>query len=264
MHSTVTFLGTGPSPGVPVIGCPCEICRSKDPRNMRTRSALHLRTPELSLLVDFGPDLRIQALREELTRVDAVLLTHTHLDHIAGFDELRAFCWHRESPLPIHASPDSIETLQRMFPWAFEDHGYRGYIRPDPIAFDGPFHIADLGITPLLVEHGGVTTHGFRFEFPGQAGSLAFISDVKSIPDATLPLMQDLDVLVIDALREKRHNTHMSIGEALAATDDVAPRKTFLTHLSHEVDYEHTCAKLPTGVSLAHDGLKLHFRPGRT
>ena len=135
MDSTFTFLGTGTSVGVPVIGCPCDICRSDDPRNKRTRSTVHLRTPELSLLIDFGPDLRLQALREDLTAVDAVLLTHAHLDHLAGFDELRAFCWHRDTTLPIHASPESIAVLQRMFPWAFEDHGYRGYIRPDPLKF---------------------------------------------------------------------------------------------------------------------------------
>lgn len=259
MESTLTFLGTGTSVGVPVIGCPCEICRSADPRNNRSRSAVHLRTPELSLLVDFGPDLRQQALREDLVSVDAVLLTHTHLDHIAGFDELRAFCWHRDNPLPIHASQASIDVLQTMFPWAFEDHGYRGYIRPDPRPFDGPFQLADLHITPLLVAHGSVTTHGFRFDFPGGA-SLAYISDVKSIPDATMPLLRNLDVLVIDALRIKEHNTHMSIDEALDASRVIGARRTLFTHLSHEIDYPTTSDTLPDTVGLAHDGLKLHFQ----
>jgi len=262
MDSIFTFLGTGTSVGVPVIGCPCGVCASGHPRNNRTRCTVHLRTPELSLLVDFGPDLRLQALREDLTAVDAVLLTHTHLDHVAGFDELRAFCWHREAPLPIHASRDSIMVLQRMFPWAFEDHGYRGYIRPDPIAFSGPFQVADLKITPLLVDHGAVTTHGFRFDFSG-GQSLAYISDVKAIPEATRPLMEGLDVLVLDALRIGKHNTHMSIGESLQASQSIAARRTLFTHLSHEIDYESTSAELPDGVALAYDGLKLHFRAGQ-
>lgn len=258
MASTFTFLGTGTSVGVPVIGCSCAVCQSGHPRNNRSRSAVHLRTPDLSLLVDFGPDLRLQALREGLCTVDAVLLTHSHLDHVAGFDELRAFCWHRDSPLPIHASAASIDVLQCMFPWAFEDHGYRGYIRPDPIAFDGPFAIADLRITPLPVDHGAVTTHGFRFELPG-GRSIAYISDVKSIPAATMPLLEDLDVLVLDALRVGPHSTHMSIGEALAASRAIGAGRTLLTHLSHEIDYESTSAGLPATIALAHDGLKLHF-----
>jgi len=260
MDTTLTFLGTGTSVGVPVIGCTCEVCTSDDPRNNRTRSSIHLQTPGLSLLVDFGPDLRQQALREGLTQVDEVLLSHGHLDHVAGFDELRAFCWHRETPLPIHSNRGSIEILQAMFPWAFEDHGYRGYIRPDPRIIDGPFTVADLAITPLRVDHGSVETHGFRFDLPsGQ--SVAYISDVKSIPDDTLPLLSGLDVLIIDCLRINPHATHMSVDESLAASRLVAAKQTFFTHLSHELDHEPTSAGLPDTILLATDGMKLLFQP---
>lgn len=257
MSTTLTFLGTGTSVGVPVIGCPCEICASGHPHNNRTRSSIHLRTPELSLLVDFGPDLRQQALRECLTVVDVVLLTHSHLDHIAGFDELRAFCWHRNAPLPIFAGPETMANLKRTFPWAFLAHEHRGYVQPDPHTIKGPFEFGDLHIMPLPVEHAGIETLGFRFELP-TGHSVAYISDVKSIPETTLPLLRDLDLLIIDALRPGRHNTHMSLGESLAAIDIIAPRETLLTHLSHELDA--TSQELPASVAMAHDQLKLHFQ----
>jgi len=259
MTSTLTFLGTGTSVGVPVIGCPCAICASPHPYNQRTRSSIHLRTPELSLLVDFGPDLRQQALREQLTVVDVVLVTHAHLDHIAGFDELRAFCWHRNAPLPMFAGPATMASLREMFPWAFLAHQNQGYVQPDPHVVKGPFEFGDLRITPLPVEHAGIETLGFRFDLPGNQ-SLAYISDVKSIPATTLPLLADLDLLAIDALRPGRHDTHMSLDEALAAIATISPRETLLTHLSHELDA--TTLELPESVALAHDGLKLHFQPG--
>ena len=258
MSSTVTFLGTGTSVGVPVIGCPCAVCASPHPHNNRTRSSIHLQTPELSLLVDFGPDLRLQALREKITSLDAVLLTHSHLDHIAGFDELRAFCWHRKVPLPIFAGPETMTSLKATFPWAFSDHTHRGYVRPDPQVIDGAFTLGDLHITPLPVKHADLETFGFRFDFPsGQ--SFAYISDVKSIPEGTLPLLTGLDLLTIDALRPGFHKTHMSLEESLAAIRSIAPRASLLTHLSHELDA--SSLELPEHVSLAHDGLKLHFQP---
>ena len=258
MSTTLTFLGTGTSVGVPVIGCPCEVCASTHPHNNRTRSSIHLQTPELSLLVDFGPDLRQQALRENLTAVDVVLLTHAHLDHIAGFDELRAFCWHRNAPLPIFAGPETMANLKRTFPWAFVAHEHRGYVQPDPHVIKGPFKFGDLHITPLPVEHARTETLGFRFDLPS-GHSFGYISDVKTIPESTLPLLADLDLLTIDALRPGLHATHMSLDESLAAIELIAPRETLLTHLSHELDA--TTLELPESISMAHDGLKLHFQP---
>ncbi|NNC87525.1 MAG: MBL fold metallo-hydrolase [Akkermansiaceae bacterium] len=242
------------------MGCTCAVCTSGDPRNNRTRCSLHIASPRTSALIDSGPDLREQALREGLTVVDAVVYTHAHLDHIVGFDELRAFCWHRDTPLPMHAGPKTLANLRTMFPWAFRTT-YPGYIKPDPRVIDGPFAVGDLRFTPLPVEHAGIETFGFRVETPS-GHSLAYISDVKSIPDATRRQMENLDVLIIDALRPGAHPTHMTIEESLATVRDLAPARTFLTHLAHDIDFAETSAKLPPGVALATDGLKFVFQRG--
>ena len=253
------FLGTSTSVGVPVIGCPCKVCCSKHPRDDRSRSSVFFEGPWGRLLIDSGPDLRQQALREKLTAVDAVLYTHEHLDHVAGFDELRAFCWRRESPLPLYGSPETLAGLARMYPWAFSvaDH-QPGYVRPEPREVEDHFELNGLKITPIEVEHGWVRTHGFRFDHP-DIGSLAYLPDVKVIPECSLKLLQDLDTLVIDALRHKEHQTHMSVAEALATIDFLQPAKSYLTHLSHELAWEETNRSLPTNVSLAYDGLSLTF-----
>ena len=162
-----TFLGTGTSVGVPVIGCGCVVCTSEDPRNRRLRSSVVVRAGGKTVLVDSGPDLRMQALREGLKEIDAIVYTHAHLDHVAGFDELRAFCWRRVEPLPLHATEECLGTLKNMYGWAFsEDNHYRGYVRPDARVIDGPFVIGDLRITPLPVEHAALETVGFLFGYP--------------------------------------------------------------------------------------------------
>ncbi|HBM77590.1 MAG TPA: hypothetical protein DD438_05725 [Verrucomicrobiales bacterium] len=256
---TATFLGTGTSVGVPVIGCSCPVCTSSHPGNQRTRSSLHLQTPGGSVLVDSGPDLRQQALREGLREIDAILYTHCHLDHIAGFDELRAFCWHRKDPLPLHAGPETMATLERMFPWAMSNTS-RNYVRPDPHLIEDAFTIKDLLVTPIPVTHPSVETFGFRFDFP-TGHSLAYISDVKEIPLTSIALLQDLDVFVVDALRPQPHPTHMNVEESLAVISQLKPRRSFLTHLAHEIDYREAADQLglPESVALACDGLKLTF-----
>jgi phosphoribosyl 1,2-cyclic phosphate phosphodiesterase len=254
----LTLLGTGTSVGVPVIGCPCRVCRSDDPRNKRTRSSIHVRAGDTSVLVDSGPDLREQALREELTKVDAVIYTHDHADHVVGFDELRAFCWHRDAPLPLLARPSCMATLQKMFGWAFSpENQYRGYIKPDPRLIDGPFSIGPLAITPLPVEHAATETHGFLFEAPG-APAVAYIPDVKRVPPETLALLRDkADILILDALRAQPHPTHLSTDEALEIIAQSDVRQAWLTHLSHECDHHELEATLPAGVRVAWDGLKI-------
>ena len=256
MH--LTFLGTGTSTGVPVIGCDCPVCTSGDPRNIRTRCSLLVEHEDTKILIDAGPDLREQALRENLRSLDAVLYTHAHLDHIAGFDELRAFCWSRDSPLPLHAHPGTLAALRAMFPWAFseENKARKGYVQPDPRETDGPFKIGSLDITPLPVLHASVPTQGYRLDAPGGA-SAAYLPDVKAIPEGTLPLMENLDLLVIDALRHKDHPTHMTLAEALAASEALGSPRTLLTHLTHDLDYTETNAALPPHATLAHDGLRL-------
>lgn len=255
--TTVTFLGTGTSVGVPVIGCDCLVCTSGNPRNTRTRCSLLVESVQTTVLIDSGPDLREQALREGLRKVDAVLYTHAHLDHIAGFDELRAFCWHRDTPLPLHAGPKTHAAFRQMFPWAFT-HNNPGYVRPTQVELDGPFTIGDLHIVPVPVDHAGIETFGYRFRFPhGQ--SMAYLPDVKTIPASSLDLLQDLDVLIIDALRHTEHATHMSVTEALTACRQLRPGQAVFTHLSHEIDID--TIELPDNAILATDGLKLTFAP---
>jgi len=229
---SLTFLGTSTSTGVPVIGCSCDICTSGDPLLTRTRSSIHLQTDDHSILVDSGPDLREQALRENLNTVDAVIYTHAHLDHITGFDEL-------------------------LFEWAFlPTNTYGGYIKPDPIEIDAPFQLGKLTVTPVPVVHGSVETQGYRFDFPG-IPSIAYLPDVKTIPDESKKLLANIPVLIIDCLHERQHPTHMSLDESLATSKSLGAEKTYFTHISHELDIYNVT--LPTRCSFAYDGLKLTF-----
>lgn len=252
---SLTFLGTGTSVGVPVIGCDCAVCTSADPRNKRTRASVLVRAGQTAILVDSGPDLREQALRERLRQVDAVCYTHAHLDHVAGFDELRAFCWHRDRPLPMHGTPACLDALRGMFGWAFDADGRKnpGYVWPDARPLNGPVRLGSLTVTPLPVEHAGIETIGFMFD--DGAARLAYLPDVKRVPAATMDLLRGVDVLVVDALRPHPHITHFSTGEALDCARACGAARTWLTHLGHENDHATLAASLPEGVAVAHDGL---------
>ncbi|MGJ8677771.1 MAG: MBL fold metallo-hydrolase [Akkermansiaceae bacterium] len=256
---SITFLGTGTSTGVPVIGCSCKICRSEDPRLIRTRSSIHLQTPEFSILVDSGPDLREQALRENLTHVDAVLYTHAHVDHIAGFDELRAYCWKSDTPLPLYGSKSLLEHLKNMYRWAFlPTNQYKGYIKPDPIETNGAFQLGELTVTPIPVIHGSMHTQGYRFDYP-DALSVAYIPDVKIIPAESMKLLQNIPCLIIDSLHQRQHPTHMNLSEALSVSKELNVQQVYLTHLSHELDVYEVAKELPNYAQFAYDGLKVHF-----
>lgn len=254
---SLTFLGTGTSVGVPVIGCKCPVCTSPEPRNRRLRSSALVRAGEVTVLVDSGPDLREQALRERLCAIDAVVYTHAHVDHVVGFDELRAFCWRKDGPLPLHATAECMATLKTMFGWAFaETNLFKGYVKPEERIIDGPIVYGDLKITPLPVEHAALETIGFLFEYPGSR-KIAYLPDVKRIPRDTMERLRKVDVLVVDSLRPLPHPTHFSLEEALDAIREAEAGEAWLTHLGHENEHATLDGQLPSGVRVAWDGLRI-------
>jgi phosphoribosyl 1,2-cyclic phosphate phosphodiesterase len=256
---TLTFLGTGTSLGIPLIRCDCNVCKSHDPCDKRTRSSIYCETPECSWGVDSGPDFRAQALRENIRRMDAMLFTHAHTDHVMGFDDLRPFCFGGKL-LPVYASEETMTTLKRSFAFAFEEVNPRalGYLRPDPRIVDGAFQLGATTITPLLVPHGRVTTTGYLFARGGRKIA-AYLNDCKAVPPAVMELIVGVEVVILDALRHKEHGTHMSVSEALAVAYEVSAKQTWLTHLSHELGHAETERTLPSSVRIAYDGLKLRL-----
>ncbi len=253
---TITFLGTGTSHGVPMIGCDCAVCHSIDPRDWRTRSSIYVETPECAWVVDTGTDFRTQVLREKIRRIDAVVYTHSHTDHVAGFDDLRVFC-PRGGALPIYASSETMGDLARMFAFAFNGQNlFPEYLRPQPHTIDGPFWLGGTELIPLPVLHGRAHVNGFLFTRDG-AKLAAYLSDCKSVPDSVLERISGVRVLIIDALRHRPHPTHLHVAEALEISARVAPERTFFTHLCHDLGHAETEAALPEEVRIAYDGLKL-------
>jgi Metal-dependent hydrolases of the beta-lactamase superfamily I len=244
-----TLLGTGTSTGVPMLGCDCEVCRSTDARNRRTRCSALLRWGGHSLLIDTPPDLRCQMLREKVTGVDAVLYTHAHADHVHGIDDLRSFTMRTRQAIPIYGSPKTIGQLRRTFRYIFNGEANPAS-RPmlQAWALGGPFTLFGLAITPVPLQHGDGEAWGYRF------GPFAYLTDCSAIPEASRALLQDLDVLVLDGLRFRSHPTHFSIDQAVAAARQLGARRTLLTHLCHEVEHGRDSRALPAGVELAYDG----------
>ncbi len=256
---TATLLGSGTSVGVPTVGCDCETCHSSDPRDKRLRSSLYVQTPEMSWLVDTGPDLRTQCLRENIRQVDAALFTHPHMDHLTGFDELRRFTIEADHFIPIYARPSCLAVLERMFLYAFDgENRYRGYLKPFPKPIHGEFHLGETLITPLPVLHGKVETIGYLFS-RGTRKLCAYIPDCKVLLPESLEALRGVDTLIVDALRYSPHYTHMNFEEALAVQRELQPRQTWFTHLSCEVMHARDEPGLPAGVNLAYDGLKLEW-----
>lgn len=253
----VLFLGSGTSTGVPVIGCDCKVCTSSDPRNKRLRSSVLVQAAGTTLLVDSSPDLRQQALRYGISAIDAVLYTHEHLDHIAGFDELRAFCWHRSDRLPLYAGEGCLATLRRMYTWAFdEENTYQGYVRPAAHCHGGvPFRIGGIHITPVRVLHATVETYGYVFRAEGK--SFGYVPDIKELPAASRPLLCGLDALAMDGLCFPGHRTHLSVPENVELMQQLAPAIGLITHSGHRVDYAELAARLPAFMAPAYDGLEL-------
>jgi phosphoribosyl 1,2-cyclic phosphate phosphodiesterase len=256
----VTFLGTGTSMGVPMIGCACAVCRSTDPCDNRSRPSILIRLASGAvILVDTSSDLRAQALRFGLTRIDAVLYTHSHADHILGLDELRRFNTLMQGPIPLYGDDRTLTDLRRIFSYAFRpprEPGHEYVPQLVPFTLDGPLSVAGTEVQPVPVTHGARTILGFR------VGRFAYLTDCCAIPDTSWPLLEGLDVVVVDALRHRPHASHFSLDQAVAAATRIGARRTFFTHMSHDLGHAATCARLPEGMALAHDGLRLEIAEG--
>lgn len=250
----IIILGTGTSTGIPVVGCDCPVCRSTDPRNQRTRCSVLLSAAGHNILIDTATDLRWQALRENIRHVDAVLYTHSHADHLHGIDDLRGFNQRSHAPIPLYGSIDTLQRVRANFGYIFDASEQPGYVpRLTLFPVETSFPLFDLLITPIPLWHGRMQVFGYR------CGPFAYLTDCNDIPEASLALLQGLDLLVLDGLRFKPHTTHFNIAQAVHMASRIGARQTLLTHLSHEVDHPRHNPQLPTGVEFAYDGQRFSF-----
>ena len=255
----LVFLGSGTSNGVPVLGCDCTVCTSSDPRNFRTRPSVLLSLPRGNLLIDTTPEMRLQLLRERVRIVHAIAFTHPHADHMLGLDDARAFPRFLGGPVPIYCEQETEESIRRVFHYAFQERlaslppGYLPKLKFERIAPGIAFDVLGQTILPIRLEHGRMPVLGFRVR------DLAYCTDVSRIPEASWPMLEGLDTLILDALRFEPHPTHFSLSEALAVIERLRPKRTFLTHLSHAFDHGVSESTLPPSVALAYDGLTLDF-----
>jgi phosphoribosyl 1,2-cyclic phosphate phosphodiesterase len=245
----MTFLGTGTSMGVPTLGCECPVCLSSDPRDRRTRPSVLLEYNDRNVVIDTAPDFRQQALQANLKRVDAVLYTHGHADHILGLDDLRPFNL-RQGPIPLYATRETEEILRRTFHYSFG--GATANSSAPEVEFreiNGPFELFGLEFIPLPLDHGEMPVLGFRF------GRAAYLTDFSRIPPETMAELYELDVLVLDALRDRPHPNHSTVEQSLALVEELRPQHAYFTHIAHDLGHTQTNARLPAGVALAFDGL---------
>ena len=251
----LTMLGVGSSAGTPAVGCSCATCLSDNPRNKRTRcsSVITLDTGE-NILIDTGPDLRIQSLRENIKRVDAVLYTHTHADHLHGIDDLRAFCQIQRMQIPLYANEDAIAHISQKF----------GYVLREPSGFwempvlrtetiNAPFELFGVKVTPIPVMHGRSQIFGYRI------GNVAYMTDVSEIPETSFALLEDLEFVLLDCLRERSHPTHINIEQSLSYIGRIKAKQSYMIHMTHELEYASLTKKLPKNVFVGFDGLKLNI-----
>ena len=259
MALRLTFLGTGTSVGVPQIGCTCPTCTSDDPRDRRRRTGLYVQTPGMAFVVDAPPEFRLACLELGVLDVRACLLTHVHMDHIAGFDDLRRFnTLNGKTVLPCFASPETIDAMHRIFPYIGTKPNEQGLYRPmiDFRPVKRAFRLGDVRVMPLPVVHGGTPTYGYLFEHAGRR--VAYVSDCHEIPPKTLAKMRGVDVMVLDCLRDTRpHPTHLTLDRALAYMRAIAPRRGYFVHMCHDVKHAEFEARLPRGIRLTYDGMKI-------
>jgi len=255
----LTLLGTGTSMGVPQIGCSCRVCRSEDPRDQRTRTSALVEVGGATILIDTPPELRLQLLRSRVQRVDAVLYTHFHADHVNGIDDLRSFSLKQDSPLPLYGPAETTSHLARTFNYIFDgsivpvDGTSKPSLTLHALEPDTAVTIAGAEVLPLRFEHGKATVYGYRI------GDVAYLTDVKQVSEANRKQLQGLKVLVLNALWWREHPTHLSFGEAIEVAQAVGAERTYLTHLTHETSHRELLAKLPAGIEPGHDGLALEI-----
>jgi phosphoribosyl 1,2-cyclic phosphate phosphodiesterase len=249
----ITFLGTGTSSGVPMIGCRCSVCTSADPRDQRLRSSIHIRSASTSLVVDAGPDFRTQMLRASVNQLDAVLLTHAHKDHIAGLDDVRAYNHFQQKPMSLFADPRTEEAVRRDYYYAFSDTKYPGTPEIDLFSIgEEPFVVGDIPVTPIRVMHLKMPVLGFRF------GDFTYITDANYIEAAELDKIRGSRVLVLNALRKEKHLSHFTLAEAIELGQGLEVPEVYFTHISHQLGlHEVIQGELPSGFHLAFDGLQI-------
>ena len=252
----LTMLGVGSSAGTPVVGCSCQTCLSTDVRNKRTRcsSLITLETGE-NILIDTGPDLRIQALREQVNHVEAVLYTHTHADHLHGIDDLRAFCQIQRAQIPLYAGDDAVDHIKQKFSYVLREPSNfwdLPVLRIQEIS--ATFMLFGIQVTPIPVMHGKIQIFAYRI------GNVAYLTDVSEIPETSMPLLENLDVLLIDCLREAPHPTHINVEQSLQYISHIKAKRSYLIHMTHELEYQSLTNILPEGVFVGFDGLKLQIK----
>jgi len=252
MKARVTVLGSGTSHGVPMIGCSCAVCRSDDPRDRRTRPSIHVAVGNgPSILIDTSTDLRTQALTHGVTKVDAILFTHSHADHIMGMDEVRRFNAIKGGSIPAYADERTAGDLRRTFSYVFDPPSEKGGGIPQVTlkTVSGRFNVESIGVETVPIFHGSRPILGFRL------GSFAYLTDCNRLADEAWSILDGVDTLILDALRHRPHPTHFTVAEALEVVSRVKPRQTYFTHICHDLPHVATNASLPAGVELAYDGL---------
>src|SRR5215470_1514826 len=249
----ITVLGTGTSVGVPAIGCHCTVCTSTDPRDNRMRPSILVSYGGRNVLIDTTPDFRTQALRAKIDRLDAVVFTHSHADHLMGLDDVRPFNFRQQGGIPIYASEGTMAAIHRCFPYIFDSEKKESNVPKldSRLIDDRPFDLFGMEFRPVPILHGKQTIFGFRF------GNSAYLTDHSAIPESSLELLQGLDVLFLDALRYKPHPTHSTVDLSVKTAEKLGARRAFFTHICHDLAHEHAESQLPSNVRLAYDGLEI-------